>query len=281
MPSGDANRAGMFSGILSSDLPARATAGLAMMASALASAWAGGLWFVGFWLAAALLVLWEWDGLARVGDRRAWLAGALGLVVAALLAYGANLPASLAALVFGAAAGGMIGRSSPSTRLWSAAGVFYAGGMLVAVCMLRASFPFGLQAILWLFAVVWGTDIMAYFGGRVIGGPKLWVRVSPGKTWSGFFIGIFCGAGAGFLAAPASGGVFVLGLVAGAAAQGGDLAESAIKRHFGVKDSGKLIPGHGGVMDRLDGFIAAALLAGIVGLARQGTAQIASGVLSW
>ncbi len=280
-PKGDATRRGAGA-LIGSDLPARAAAGLVMMALALSSAWAGGWWFALFWLLAALAVLWEWQTLAVADNRTLWLPGAAGLVVAAYLAHEAQPAASLMALLAGALATGLAARgASRDMRLWTAAGVFYAGGMLVAVGLLRASSPLGLRAILWLFAVVWGTDIMAYFGGRLIGGPKLWVRVSPGKTWSGFGVGIVCGAAAGLLAAPASVGVFMLGLAAGAAAQGGDLAESAIKRHFGVKDSSRLIPGHGGFMDRLDGFIAAALLAAIVGFVRAGADHMASGVLQW
>jgi phosphatidate cytidylyltransferase len=279
-PAGNADRRGSASAFAASDLPARTGAGIAMMALALSSAWAGGLWFAGFWLVAASLVLWEWLGFAD-RSRGAWFPGAAGLAAAAVFANNSMLLASLIPLVIGALVTGLVESGSARLRMWSAGGVFYAGGMLVAVCLLRVSSPLGLRAILWLFAVVWGTDIMAYFGGRLMGGPKLWVRVSPGKTWSGFVTGIVCGAAAGLLAAPASGGVFALGLATGAAAQGGDLAESAIKRHFGVKDSGRLIPGHGGIMDRLDGYIAAALLAAVVGFARHGTDQIASGVLQW
>ena len=143
---------------------------------------------------------------------------------------------------------------------------------------------FGARAILWLFALVWGVDVMAYFGGRLIGGPKLWPRISPGKTWSGFLVGIACGAAAGSLFAPQGGAkaaLFALGLIGGAIAQGGDLFESAVKRRFGAKDSSHLIPGHGGLMDRLDGFIAATLFATAIGAARAGLAHAAQGLLLW
>jgi len=251
----------------------------------LGAAWAGGKWFDLFWCAAAAAVVSEWLLMARTG-RRTFRDG-LGViyVMFPLFPIFHQEPAgSIWALAVGAVVASTLCSGGVRLRLWTAAGVVYAGSMLISVCLLRASSPYGLRVILWLFAVVWGTDIMAYFGGRLIGGPKLWVRVSPGKTWSGFFVGIVSGAAAGLLAAPESTrlwGVFAVGLVAAIASQGGDLFESAIKRHFGVKDSGHLIPGHGGAMDRLDGFIAAALVAAMIGAFRGGWGQMASGVLQW
>jgi phosphatidate cytidylyltransferase len=131
---------------------------------------------------------------------------------------------------------------------------------------------------------------MAYFGGRLIGGPKLWPRLSPSKTWAGFIVGVFSGGLLGLLCLMVSAGyenvpvgpLFLLGLLAGAVAQAGDFFESAVKRRFGVKDSSHLIPGHGGFMDRLDGFIAAAAFAGLVGwLKSAGPGFVAIGLLRW
>jgi len=152
--------------------------------------------------------------------------------------------------------------SAKGQRLWIMGGLVYACSLIVSSFNLRLSVELGQSAILWLFAVVWGTDVMAYFGGRLVGGPKLWPRISPSKTWSGFICGIISGALAGYALVPASSALYIcgLGLCAGAVAQGGDLFESSMKRRFGVKDSSRLIPGHGGVMDRLDGFIAASFL---------------------
>ena len=160
----------------------------------------------------------------------------------------------------------------------------YAGVLVAASPLLRQSQPFGLLAILWLFAVVWGTDTMAFFGGRLIGGPKLAPRLSPSKTWSGFLVGTVSGALLGLLVAPRTDGatgVFAIGLLGGALAQAGDLFESALKRRFGAKDAGSLIPGHGGVMDRLDGFVATSLFAAILGLWRFGPAGAGSGLFRW
>src|SRR5262249_32883804 len=147
-------------------------------------------------------------------------------------------------------------------RVWAAAGVLYAGSMLVACVLLRSDAQYGFVVIVLLFAVVWTTDILAYFVGRFVGGPRLWTRVSPNKTWSGA-VGGLCGAIVAalvvayyaHLANPLA--VAALALVLSVASQAGDLFESAFKRRFGVKDAGHVIPGHGGIMDRLDGFLAA------------------------
>jgi phosphatidate cytidylyltransferase len=266
----------------SSELPQRIAAGAAMIALALGAVWAGVTWFMLFWLVAAALVNWEWQGL--IGGERRNLRVGLGnitLAIAAVLAASSEAPRAIVVALVGAELVAFFGGRRSQ---WPAGGVLYAGAMLIAVCVLRSSEEFGARAILWLFALVWGVDIMAYFGGRLIGGPKLWPRVSPGKTWSGFFVGVICGAAAGTLLAPNGGAriqLFAFGLVGGALAQGGDLFESAIKRRFGVKDSSHLIPGHGGLMDRLDGFIAAAVFAAAVGASRGGFAHAAKGLLQW
>jgi phosphatidate cytidylyltransferase len=129
--------------------------------------------------------------------------------------------------------------------------------------------------VLWMFATVWVTDVAAYFVGRAVGGPKLWPRVSPKKTWSGFLGGVAAGTAAGVAVAavgarygtqvPAP--LWLVGLISALAAsvgQLGDLAESALKRTYEVKDSGRLIPGHGGLMGRLDAFWAVCALVGVV-----------------
>ncbi|HLH47866.1 MAG TPA: phosphatidate cytidylyltransferase [Roseiarcus sp.] len=265
----------------SSELPARIAASLAMMALALAAVWAGAMWFMLFWLIAFALVNWEWQTLVG-GEARPWrvMLGNVVLAAAAVLAISGEARDALIAALVGAA----LASIGFWRRPWPGGGVLYAAAPLIAVCVLRSSEEFGARSILWLFALVWGVDVMAYFGGRLIGGPKLWPRVSPGKTWSGFAVGIACGAAISLLLAPASGGrfaLFGLGLVGGAIAQGGDLFESAVKRRFGVKDSSHLIPGHGGLMDRLDGFIAAATFAALFGVARGGLAHTARGLLLW
>ena len=282
---GAASPRGLSGRFAAADLLPRIGAAIVLGAAALVAAWAGGYWFSAFWLIAAIIVHWEWQNLIGGPNHelRA-LFGAAGLVVAAPLATNDAVFWAIAALLAGALGASLTSGIKPPIRLLPGAGVLYAGAMLVAVCLLRASWPYGLYAIMWLFAVVWGADVMAYFGGRLVGGPKLWPRVSPGKTWSGFYIGVFCGAAAGLLAAPVASSflvLFCLGLATAAVSQGGDLFESALKRRYGVKDSGRLIPGHGGLMYRLDGFIAAAIFAAFIGATRYGIDNIAAGIFQW
>jgi phosphatidate cytidylyltransferase len=268
------------------DLGPRVISAVVLVALAVAALIAGGDWFVLFWMTASLAINWEWQGLVGGERRFARVAlGGAGLAVAAAMAHGGEVQPGLAGLVLAAGATAVI--AGPGRRLWAAVGVIYAGSLLVSVCLLRDSPQAGLLSIAWLFAVVWGTDVFAYFGGRLIGGPKLWPRVSAGKTWSGTLTGAFSGAFLGLAVARLgdSGGinslaVFLVSFVASAVSQVGDLAESAIKRRFGVKDSSHLIPGHGGVMDRLDGFIFACVFAALLGAAR-GLASTAAGVFFW
>ena len=144
----------------------------------------------------------------------------------------------------------------------------------------------GFVALSFLFATVWATDIFAYLTGRRLDGPLLVPQLSPKKTWSGAIGGLAGGVVAGALVAYASAGTHlvaagVLALILSTAAQGGDLLESSVKRRFGAKDTSALIPGHGGVMDRVDGLLVAALIAVVIGALRFGTAASARGLLLW
>jgi len=169
---------------------------------------------------------------------------------------------------------------------WRLAGIPYAAVLALAPILLRADAGFGLFAILYLFAIVWATDICGYFAGRAIGGPKLAPAISPKKTWSGAIAGVVAAVVAALLVAQWFGAA-KFGPIAGIAlllsvmAQCGDLFESWIKRRFGFKDASQIIPGHGGVMDRLDGFWAAALVGAVIGIARGGFDDAAHGLLVW
>lgn len=268
------------------DLGPRVASAVVLVAAAVATLYFGGAIFAAFWLVAAFAVNWEWQGLIG-GERRLARVAAGGVATAAAAALGRNGLAGYAALdilIFAAVAAILAG---PARRAWAAGGVVYAGALAFSVCWLRESFDFGILAIAFLFAVVWGTDIFAYFGGRLIGGPKLWPRVSAGKTWSGTITGVVSGALLGLATAYLGGGpalasvqVFLVGLAAASISQMGDLFESSVKRRFGVKDSSQLIPGHGGVMDRLDGFIFACVFAAAIGLVR-GDPSAAANLFFW
>jgi len=164
--------------------------------------------------------------------------------------------------------------------LWLAAGAVYIAVPCIAIIWLRSDAAVGRQAILWLFAVVWATYIGSYFAGRGIGGPKLAPRISPAKTWAGLLGGMVCAALVGAATAllldlsRAVPLIVISGLLA-VVAQAGDLLESMVKRRFGVKDSGHLIPGHGGVLDRLDGLLTAAPAVAAL------TLVTGEGVLAW
>jgi phosphatidate cytidylyltransferase len=212
-------------------------------------AWLGGVVFVAFWTIAASIVLWEWAGLVK-GPGLARMR-TLGWFIA-----------------------------------WMVAGLVYAGVLLLAPIVLRDDPALGFVAMLFLFAIVWVTDIAAYFVGRAIGGAKLWPAVSPKKTWSGALGGTLCGIAAGLIVVKLAGlavapMLVIVALALSIAAQLGDLVESAVKRAMGAKDASQLIPGHGGLMDRLDGFLTAAAAAVMVGLARGGLEGPARGLLIW
>jgi len=170
--------------------------------------------------------------------------------------------------------------------IWIACGFVYAAAMFVAPVWLRTDATYGLLAIVLLFAIVWSTDIFGYFAGRAIGGPKLMPSVSPKKTWSGAIAGTLGAMIVAVLVTRAFGtfsivSIACVALLLSVCAQAGDLFESFVKRKFNVKDSSQLIPGHGGVMDRLDGFWAAALAACVIGVSRGGLADAARGLLIW
>jgi phosphatidate cytidylyltransferase len=247
-------------------------------------AWLGGWAFFTFWTLAAAGILWEWRRM--VADRGA--AGGLGecaLVAAAIAAMVGFGGVAALILLYGAVVECLAARAG-QRRLWIAGGIVYAGALPVASILLRADARYGFVAIVFLFAVTWATDVLAYFVGRLVGGPKLWRRVSPNKTWSGAIGGAAGGIAAALtvihLAHIANSlAVAGLALLLSIASQAGDLFESALKRRFGVKDASHIIPGHGGIMDRLDGFLAAAVLAAIIGIARGGMDAPARGLLVW
>lgn len=268
-----------------SELTLRIVSSAVLAPLAVALAYLGGWPFFLFWAVAACGIHWEWRAIVR-DPGPVWK----GLGECAIAVAGANAMAGHAGtaaifLAIGVALEAVIATSN-WFRIWAAAGVVYAGCLLIACVLLRSDAPYGFVAIAFLFAIVWATDILAYFVGRFVGGAKLWTRVSPNKTWSGAIGGACAAIVAGLAVAhyahlPNSLAAAGLALVLSVASQAGDLFESAFKRRFGVKDAGHVIPGHGGIMDRLDGFLAAAVVAAVIGIARGGLEAPARGLLVW
>ena len=268
-----------------SNLTLRILSAAVMAPVAVAAAYWGGWVFALFWTIAALAVLWEWVGLVAGHDHRLMVLSCGGaIVIAAILAWTDHPVVALLLMVLGALAASIF--APREQRLWIVAGIGYAGSMMLAPVTLRGEDWLGFIAIVLLFAVVWTTDVLAYFTGRAIGGPKLMPSVSPKKTWSGAVGGLIGAVAVAVLVATVFGGLNkialgLLALVLSMVSQAGDLLESHIKRLFGAKDASHLIPGHGGAMDRLDGFWAAVIVAVAIGLVRGGFDAPARGLLVW
>jgi phosphatidate cytidylyltransferase len=265
-----------------SNLQLRIISGLVMAGAVLLLTWVGGLPFQLLSAVIAAAMFYEWCAMSGAENRTSQLFSAVllaAVLIALVSGFGAaNVLAIFAvAVVLSAVASIVLGQGA-----WTASGFAYAGLSGISVAFLRDGDNSGLTAILFLFATVWATDIFAYFVGRAIGGPKLAPSISPGKTWSGAIGGTVCGMIAGLAVAFAAGGnflmlvpvVFLLSVVS----QAGDLFESWAKRRNGVKDSSNIIPGHGGVMDRVDGLVAAAFALYVIGTVLSGPDHPAHGL---
>jgi phosphatidate cytidylyltransferase len=225
---------------------------------------------------AVLILAWEWDRLTNEG--RFGFAGIVtGLAGLAALAVVDRPILVLAVAGLGALAAGLARRRQ--APVWAALGALYITLPTAAILWLRHHPDSGRQDVLWLFGVVWATDIGAYAAGRLIGGPKLAPAISPKKTWAGLLGGMIAAALVGvgiervFQPEPALGAIAAGAAVLAVISQAGDLFESFVKRHFGVKDASGIIPGHGGLFDRVDGLIAAGLaMAGYQWLIGKGAA---------
>jgi len=231
--------------------------------------WAQGVFLDALMLAAVALMGWEWArlvGRGAVGPAGFAVIATMEAAMAALALGDGRLACGLA--VAGAVVVAVLARTARGEAAWAAGGTLWITIAALAFLWLAQGPGGGWQTAYWLLAVVWANDIAAYAVGRAVGGPKLAPRWSPKKTWAGFLGGVICAGIVGFLWSgvvwhqSTTGGI-VSALVA-MAAQLGDLAESLAKRHFGVKDSSGLIPGHGGLLDRVDGLMAASAVAGAV-----------------
>lgn len=253
----------------SREFATRLISAIVLAAVSLALTWAGPWPFTILVGLCSGALVWEWVRLRESSNPHGdTLSVALAVMAASVLACAGYILPGLLALAGGTAAAMTISR-----KRWAALGLLYIGLPAVAITTIRTDAIYGLHAVIFVLLVVWCTDIMAYVVGRLAGGPKVAPSISPGKTWSGcmgglVFPAILAYAYALWLDGTSAALLAMLGIGLALATQIGDLAESALKRSAGIKDSGHLIPGHGGVLDRLDGFLFAAACAGILAALR-------------
>ncbi|UFX41952.1 phosphatidate cytidylyltransferase [Bradyrhizobium sp. 41S5] len=261
----------------------RVVAALVLAPVAIALAYLGGIaWSLLVTLVAVGLFA-EWlmvTGLGR--ELRVMVPGVVALLLTGLCLIGGRIDAALAVLAAGAV---VVALTSGVRRNWAIAGLLYAASAEIASVLLRLDTAKGFAALMFVLLIVWVTDIGGYFAGRSIGGPKLWVRVSPKKTWAGaaggFVASLLVAACFAAFEIGTTGSLLMLGALLSVVSQLGDLFESAVKRRFGVKDSSHIIPGHGGLLDRLDGFVAAVIVAAIFGFLRGGADGVGRGLMVW
>jgi phosphatidate cytidylyltransferase len=266
----------------SQNLLMRVIAALVLAPSAIAIAYAGGWFWLGLVTLAAIGLYVEWLTIVGARTPRVMAAGIVTLFGAAVWLGIGRIGATYVIVALGVIVAAVL---SPHRRGWAALGGCYAFAALIASVAVRLDQVWGFTALMFVLLIVWVTDIGGYFAGRGIGGPKLWPRVSPKKTWAGaiggFVASLFVAAGFAAFGLGKTGPLVLLGAVLSVASQLGDLFESAVKRRFGVKDSSHIIPGHGGLLDRLDGFVAAVVLAAIFGFLRGGADGVGRGLVVW
>lgn len=260
------------------NLGLRVASAVVLVPAALAAAWFGGWpYLVLIAIGVALLAI-EWGGMsAPVAPTRVAAAVAAAVLIAVFIGYRGDFVWAWGAILLTAAFAAVVARGVAERPADAAFGVLYIAP--AALCLVWLRDTGGVMShqghwwIMMLFAATWAADIGAFAVGSTLKGPKLWPRFSPNKTWSGFIGGLVAATAAGSLMASMS--VFHLnvwaaafiGLAVGVATMAGDLWESAIKRRFGVKDSGDLIPGHGGLLDRVDGLMFAVVVMAALRLA--------------
>jgi CDP-diglyceride synthetase len=258
---------------MSGELKRRILSGIVLAVVILAATYYGGIWFRLVAALTALLIYYEWSTMTRLAERN-FRTNAFGWVIIALLAADLVLNEGVFSvpLLGGASITAILLVLLGRANWWLPGGIVYAGLSGISLAAIRADDQAGLMAMLFIFAVVWATDILAYFVGRALKGPKLAPRISPGKTWSGAVGGtvsaiIASSALTLVVFSRLSLWTIVIAFLLSVASQIGDLFESFIKRRFGVKDSSHLIPGHGGVMDRVDGLVFACFAAFLLSVA--------------
>ncbi len=273
----------------SSDVAVRTVSALVLAPVALALVWWGGLPFLGLMFLVAILMSWEWTRLIGAGNTDvtgvvlygAVAAGALGALQYGYSAFAVGI------VLAGVLASGLVAIARKHQHpLLMALGPMYVVLPVLALFVLRRDEDYGFWCVIWLLVVIWSTDTGAYFVGRTLGGPKVAPAISPKKTWSGCIGGTICAfaVGVGIAYYLDSSSIFALGAVSVAISvlgQIGDFLESGVKRRFDVKDTSNLIPGHGGVLDRLDSLIVAGVGAWALGAAIAGSERAATGLLLW
>lgn len=270
----------------SSGLGIRIAAAAVMTPIALGLIWLGSIWFTLFAAVLGIAISIEWCDIVHEKSVFQKAHHAFAAIVAAFSVYIGDIliVAGIVGVIW--AISFIQALRSGRAGFWAFVGVFYVAIPIAALVILRADTKMGFVAVLLLFGAVATADTFAYFVGKIVGGPKLWPSVSPNKTWAGLVGAILGGMAATVL-------VFVifrldnyiaavlLGAAIGVVEQGGDLFESAAKRKFNIKDSGSIIPGHGGVLDRIDGLMAASVMALIVGSLHAAPNLAATGFLGW
>lgn len=265
-----------------SDLGVRSISALALAPIMVAAIWAGGIWFMAFTMFMGVMLAFEWSSIVHPANIRQFAIHALASICAGLFVKDFGFAQTIG--VIGVFAAVSIASNFRSLNKWQSIGVPYVALPIMALVVLRSDAHWGLYAILWCVIIVWSADILAYFAGRTIGGPKLAPKLSPKKTWAGMG-GAIAGAALAslvfshFANLPAW-PLFGLAAVFSVLEQGGDILESALKRAHGVKDSSNLIPGHGGILDRIDGLVAVILAATLVGYLHNAQSA-AEGLLRW
>jgi phosphatidate cytidylyltransferase len=267
----------------SRNLLIRVVAALVLAPLAIAIAFAGDWLWTGLVTLAAIGLYVEWLTIVGAAQQmRVVASGGAALAISGFCLAAGRIDASLVVLALGLFG---IALLSPERRGWAAAGFVYAAAAEIASVLVRLDQSQGFAALILILLAVWVTDIGGYFAGRGIGGPKLWPRVSPNKTWAGavggFAASLVIALGFAAFGLGKTGPLLLLGALLSIVSQLGDLFESAVKRRFGVKDSSHIIPGHGGLLDRLDGFVAAVVLAAIFGFLRGGVDGVGRGLMVW
>ena len=268
-----------------SDLGVRSLSAALLIPAVLLDIWQGGIWFELFMGFLGILMAHEWTNIAHGRSSSQFALHAAAALSAAFLPREVGvMPTLLVVFLLSAAGIALSAWQQREKTIWIYVGIPYVALPVLSLVLLRADATWGVHAIMWLMLVVWATDTFAYFAGRIIGGPKLAPLLSPKKTWAGLLGGM---AGAAIISTayglwffPTIWQLAIVAPILAAMAQAGDIFESALKRHFNVKDSGVLIPGHGGVLDRVDGLAVAGIAAAAIGFARHAEA-LAQGLLLW